>query len=199
MVWRARDEAKATKADYKLFSARRPRRVEKNPWRSSTGFGKHARSDVNEMVGAVVAQNFKTRTYRAAFSLVGSVDEAGDAGLNHRAGAHGAGFDSDVESCAEHAVVADAVSRVTQRQDFRVRRGIAMGNCAVSGARDNFVVDYEHGADGDFSAFGRLAGFLKGLGHEDMIGFGNFRHRAKNSTDANWLRVLDANCYVLPA
>ena len=58
-----------------------------------------------------------------------------------------------------------------------------MGDRAVSSACDNFVVDYEHGADGDFFAFGRLAGFLKGLGHEDMIGFGNFRHRAKNSTE----------------
>ena len=74
------------------------------------------------------------------------------------------------------------MSRVTQGQDFGVRGRIAMGDGSVPGARDNFVVDDKDGADGDFAAFGRLAGFLEGLGHEDVIGLGNFRHQAKNST-----------------
>ena len=168
---------------YKLFSVDAPTAGREETLEKFHGLlGKHARSDVNAMVGAFVAQDFKTGAYRAAFGLIGAVHQAGDAGLNHRAGAHGAGFDGDVESGAEQAVVAGFQGGVTQGQNFGVRGGIAMGDGAVSSACDNFVIDDEYCANGNFSAFGRLAGFLKGLGHEDVIGFGNFRHRAKNST-----------------
>ena len=35
------------------------------------------------------------------FGIVGGVDEAAEAGMDHRAGAHSAGFDGDVELAIE--------------------------------------------------------------------------------------------------
>ena len=131
------------------------------------------------MIGAVVAEDFEAGTDCAAFSFVGAVHEARDAGLEHCTGAHRAGFDGDVKRGAEEAVVTDSVGGVTKCENFRVGGGIAMRDGAIPGARYDFFVEDEDGADGDFAALGGLAGFGEGFGHEGEIGFGNFGHRGK--------------------
>jgi hypothetical protein len=141
--------------------------------------GAHTRCDFDAVICAVVAEDFEAGTNRAAFSFVGAVHEARDAGLEHCTGAHRAGFDGYVKGCAEQAVVADSVGSVAKGENFRVCGGIAMRDGAISGACDDFFVDDEDGADGDFATLGGLAGFGEGFGHEGEIDFGNFWHRGK--------------------
>lgn len=126
--------------------------------------------DVNTMIGAVVAEDFEAGMDRAALGLVRSINQAGDAGLQHCAGAHGAGFDGDVKSSAEQAVIAEAEGGVTEGENFGMRGGIAVSDGPISGARDDFFVEDQDCADRNFAAPGGFAGFEKRFGHEGEIG-----------------------------
>jgi hypothetical protein len=155
---------------------------EKNLKQGDGFFGAHARCDLHAMVRAIVAQNFEAGANRAAFGLFCAVDETGYARLDHCPGTHRAGLDCDVERGAEQAIITDTEGCVTQRENFGVGGGIAMCDGAVPGACDDFFVENEHGADGDFAAFGSFASFGERFGHEYQIVFGNFRHCRKDIT-----------------
>ena len=81
--------------------------------------------------------------------------------MDHGAGAHGAGFDGDVEGCPGEAIISDTFRGFTQSDYFGVRGGIAIGNGAVSGAGYDLLIDYYNGADGHFAEFGCAAGFFE--------------------------------------
>ena len=49
----------------------------------------------------------EARLHGAAFGVWRAINQACDAGLNHGAGAHGAGLDGDVERGACEAIIAD--------------------------------------------------------------------------------------------
>ena len=59
------------------------------------------------MIELGAGENLEAGTEGAAFGVVGGVDEAGNARLDDRAGAHGAGLEGDVESGVGKAVIAE--------------------------------------------------------------------------------------------
>jgi hypothetical protein len=71
---------------------------------------------------------------------------------------------------------------VAQRENFGVRGGIAMRDGAISGARDDLLVEDDDSADGDFAALGGFAGLVERFAHEGEIDDGIVRHGAKNIT-----------------
>lgn len=92
--------------------------------------------------------------------VVGAEDEAVDAGVYQCAGAHGAGFEGDVEGGVAQAVVGECLSRCAQGEDFSVGGGVVVGDGAVMRGSDDFAFDDDERADGDFAEdFG-----LRGLG-----------------------------------
>ena len=133
--------------------------------------GADTSNDINAMVSAVVAEDFEAGMDRAALRLLRSVDQTPYAGLEHCAGTHRARLDGDVKSGAEKAVIAYAPGRVTEHENFGVRGGITMSDRAISRARDDFFVEDQHRADGNFAAFSAFARFGERFGHEGKIGF----------------------------
>lgn len=132
--------------------------------------GANAFNDIDAMVSAVVAEHFEAGMDRPALGLIRSVDQTRYAGLEHCAGAHRAGLDGDVKTGADKAVIADAPGRVAEHENLSVRGGITMSDSAISSPRDNFFVEDQNRADGNFAAFGSFARFGERFGHEGEIG-----------------------------
>ena len=132
--------------------------------------GADTSDDIIAVVSAVMAEDFETGMDCPALGLVRSVDQTRYAGLKHCPGAHGAWFDGHVKSGAEKAVIADAPGRVTEHENFGVRGGIIMSDGAISGSRDDFFVEDQNRADGNFAAFCGFARFGERFGHKGEIG-----------------------------
>jgi hypothetical protein len=133
--------------------------------------GEEAGNDFDLMIESSVCEDFETGTDGAALWIIGAIDEARDAGLDHGPGAHAARFQGDVESRASHAVIAEEASGFADHDDLCVRGGIAIENRAVAGAGENLTLMDEHGADGYFACCGRSAGFFESHLHEPDVRF----------------------------
>ncbi len=132
--------------------------------------GEDAGEDFDAVIEARVGEDFETGANGAAFGVVGTVDEARYAGLNHGAGAHGAGFEGDIERGSSQAVVGKDACGFAKNDDFGVSGGIVVANCAVTGASDDFIFVNEDSADGNFTGFGGGAGFVERELHVVEIG-----------------------------
>ena len=118
------------------------------------------------MVKASVGQDLKAGLDCATFGVVRAVNQTGDTSLNHRASAHAARLDRDVQSGAGEAVVAQQSPGFAQNDDFGVCRGIAISDRAISRAREAFAVVYEDRADGYFASGRRATSFGESFMHE---------------------------------
>jgi len=128
-------------------------------------------NDFDLVIESGVGEDFETGTDGTTFWIVGTINEARDAGLDHGPGAHAARFQGDVESRACHAVIAEETSGFADYDDFSVCGRIAVANRAVAGAGKNLTVMDEQGADRHFARCSRCARFLKGHLHERDVRF----------------------------
>jgi hypothetical protein len=133
--------------------------------------GEDAGGDFHLVVEAGVGEDFEAGVDRAAFGIVGAVDEARDAGLDDGAGTHAARLDSDVERGVGEAVVAEQVGGFAQSNDLGVGGGVAIADSAVARTGQELAVMYEHGSNGDFAGFGSRARFSQGFLHELGVSF----------------------------
>lgn len=81
----------------------------------------------------------------ASFGIGSAVNQAGDASVDKRSGAHGAGFNGGVDSTAGVAqtMVAQVCGGLAQRDDLSVGGGIAIEQVAIVPTADNFTIfDY---------------------------------------------------------
>ncbi len=122
---------------------------------------KDAEEDFDAVVEARVGEDFETGADGATFGVIGAVDEARNAGLNHGAGAHGAGFESHVQRGTGQAIVGENASAFAKHDDFGVSSRIVIANGAVARAGDDFVFVDEDSADGDFAGLRGGASFGK--------------------------------------
>ena len=91
-------------------------------------------------------------------------------------GAHGAGFERDVEVAAVEAVVLEGGTCGGKGADFGVAADIVVADAGVVGGGDDLVVGDDDRADGDFVDTGGLFCLSQGSAHE---GF-HFRRRGEN-------------------
>jgi len=121
----------------------------------------------NAVIQARMREDFEARADGAATRIVGAINEPGDAGLDHGAGAHGARFEGDVESDAGKAIVGEGASGFAEDDDFGVSGGVVVADGAIAGTRDDFVFADDESADGNFSGGGGGgAGFVESELHE---------------------------------
>ncbi len=119
------------------------------------GFGgEDAGGHFDFVVEARIGKDFEAGADGAALGVVGAVDEARDAGLNDRAGAHAAGLDGDVERCVREAIVAEESCGFTKHDDFSVGGGVIVTDSAIAGTRENLSVVNQDGSDGHFAGAG---------------------------------------------
>jgi hypothetical protein len=133
--------------------------------------GQDAPVDFHLMVEARVGEDLEAGADGAAFGVVRSVDEAGDAGLDDGTGAHAAGLDGDVEGGIRKAVIAEEAGGFAKNDDFGVGGGVAIADGAVAGTDENLAVMDEDSAYGDFVGSGCCAGLAERFLHELDIGF----------------------------
>ena len=100
------------------------------------------------------------RAAGAGLGVGRGVDQAGEAGVEDCASAHGAGFERDVEGAAlGQAIVGEGAGGVAEGDDLGVGGGVVVAQDAVLAAGDDLAVEGEDGADGDFSIMLGGAGF----------------------------------------
>ncbi len=91
------------------------------------------------------------------------------AGVDDGAGAHDAGFEGDVEGGVVEAVVLEGGGGGAEDVDFGVGGGVVGGDGGVVRAGDDFAIQDEHGADGDFARGLGFAGFGEGFAHVEIV------------------------------
>ena len=84
----------------------------------------------------------------------GTVDNAFDPRLDKSRGAHGAGFQRDIDFYLIEAPVAQLFGCFLQANQLGVSGGVLFCFFLIIPAGDHFAVQHGHGAEGDF-AFGR--------------------------------------------
>lgn len=141
-----------------------------------SGVSEDAAGDFDAVVQGVVIEDGELGSDGAAFGIVGAVDEALDAGLDDGAGAHGAGFDGDVQRCAEQAVIAEAERRFAKRNDFCVGSRVGIRNGAIAGPGKDVAARDHNRANWDFAACGSVAGLVERGLHEGDVRWWRLSH-----------------------
>lgn len=104
------------------------------------------------MVESRGVEDLHAGSYSAAFGLVGAVNQAGDARLHERSGAHGARLDGYVKRSADEAMIAGLMGSLAQSHHFRMSGRVAVGDGAIARSGENPVVHDDQGSNRDFSA-----------------------------------------------
>ena len=133
--------------------------------------GENAGLDCYLVIHGWVVDNLNRGADGAGFGVVGAVDQASDAGVDHGSGAHGAGLDGDEELAVAQAMVAEGGAGLAQGDDFGVGGGVAVADGAVAGAGENLTFVYEHSADRDFAGFGCGTRFCESFLYELDVSF----------------------------
>ena len=140
----------------------------------SGGFGgEDAGCDFDLMVEPRIGEDFEAGAKCAPFGVVGAINDAGNAGLDDGAGAHGARFEGDVEGGAVEAVIFDGLRHFADDDDFRVGGGVVVPDGAVAGADQNGAAMNHDRADGDLASFGGGLRFGESELHEVDVVFGH--------------------------
>src|SRR5579864_6791551 len=74
-------------------------------------------------------------------------------------------------------MVADRGACLAQRNDFRVRRRIMIGNVSIKSAADDLTLVYNYGPYRNFANFERALRRAQGFFHPEFIGIGAIRIR----------------------
>jgi hypothetical protein len=142
-----------------------------------------------------MGKNFEAGSDGAALRVIAAINEAGDASLNHGAGAHAAGLDGNVQSRGGETVVADHASSLAEHRHFGVRRGVTVADGAITGTRDDFRILDQDGTDGNLAGCPSQTGFFDGVAHEFAIGV----HARENSTPGKGLHTgPEPVCLTIP-
>ena len=109
------------------------------------------------MVQCWVIEDAQDRAAGSGFGIGGSVDEAGEAGVENGSGTHGTGFEGGVKSAVFEAVVFEGEAGFAEGYDFGVGGGVGVAEDSVLASADDLVVVDDDCAYGDFAVgFGGL-------------------------------------------
>ena len=129
------------------------------------------RTDAGEYGGAVAVilrEKVNDAAAGAGVLLSRAEDDAGDSGVQDRAGAHGAGFQRDIETASVEPPVAERRAGFADGFHLGVSRSVMRFPAAIAAAADDMSAGVrDDAADGDFSLrgcfFRKTQGFLHQL------------------------------------
>ncbi len=105
---------------------------------------------------------------RAALGVGRAVIEAADARKRDRSRAHGAGLERDVEVAVDQPFAAERRGGLPQGHDLGMGGGVAIGERAITGLRDQVTVAGDHAADWNLAGGGRRMRLIEGEVHESV-------------------------------
>lgn len=130
------------------------------------GFGgQRAFDDFDAVVQEIGIGELELGADAAEAEVAVGEDQGFDAGVDDGAGAHHARLQGDVEGGVVEAVVLEGGGGTAEEVDFGVSGGVVGENGRVVGAGDDFAVQDEYGADGDFTGSLCFAGLGEGFTH----------------------------------
>jgi hypothetical protein len=106
---------------------------------------------------------------RAGLRIAGAEDDAGDARVHDRAGAHRAGLQRHVERAVRQPVVAAALAGIAQRHHLGMGGRVVAADGLVEAAADDLAVENHHGAHRHLAASRRLAREVERRAHEIRV------------------------------
>jgi len=122
------------------------------------------------MIQAGVIHHLQGRMDGTCFWVIGSIDQATNAGMYRRTRAHGARFNCSKQLTVDEAMITEVSTGVAEGHDFRVRGGIAVGEVAVPSAPDYDAFTDDDGSYGNFIGFKGALGTAQGLFHPELVG-----------------------------
>jgi hypothetical protein len=122
------------------------------------------------MVQAGVIRHLQNRMDRARFRVIGSVDQAAEAGMNRCSGAHGARLNCSEQFAVAEAMITQVLSGLAQGHDFRVGSGIVVGEVAVPSSSNDLAGAHYDCAYGHFVRLQGAQGRAQGFFHPQLVG-----------------------------
>jgi hypothetical protein len=110
-------------------------------------------------------QDVLHRMYRARLGIVRAIYQPPDAGVHHRAGAHGARFNCNKQIAVFQTVVTKGSTGFAQRHDLGVGRGVRVADVAIPSAPDDPSIAYNDRSDGNLARIQRALGAAEGFFH----------------------------------
>lgn len=134
------------------------------------GFGfEDAGSDLAAMIQGRLLEEIEKSARCPALGIPHAEDDAADAAMDDRAGAHGAGLLGHVKVAIGQTPVAESLLRLAQGEHLGVGGGIAQGLDLVVGAGDDRAPLHDDGADRHFTGLESAPGLAQGLLHEKGV------------------------------
>lgn len=134
------------------------------------GFGgEGAFDDFDAVVQEIGIGELELGANAAETEIAVGEDQGFYAGVDDGTGAHDARLQGDVEGGVVEAVVLEGGGGGADQVDFGVGGGVVGGDGGVVRAGDDFAVQDEDGADGDFAGGLCFAGFGEGFAHVKVV------------------------------
>lgn len=126
----------------------------------------HTPHHLRNMVAGRCGEHPRAMLHATAFRVVSAKNQFADTGEGNGLGAHGAGFQGDVEVAADQPGGADGGGRGANGQKLGMRGGVMVHLRPVARlGQDGAVRPDDHGADRHFPPRGGFLGFLQGDRH----------------------------------
>jgi hypothetical protein len=121
------------------------------------------------VVQAWLVQQVEHRAEGTGLGVRRAKDHTGDAGMQHRSGTHGAGFQGHVELAAIESVIAQRQCSRAHGIDLGMRRRVMTGDRRVSPHPHNASILDHHGADRHFTISQSKLRLFQRQRHECLI------------------------------
>lgn len=122
------------------------------------------------MIQPRVVQHLHHRVHRTSLSVVRSVDNAAEAGLDDRPRAHDAWLNCNKQLALSQTMVPDGGASLAQGDDLGMCAWIGIGNAAIPApAHDDPFAD-NNSADWNFAGFERALSTAERFFHPEFVG-----------------------------
>src|SRR5215472_14865060 len=110
------------------------------------------------------------RVHGASFGIFGTVNQALDARVHHRAGAHGTRLNCNKQITVSQSVVTNGCTGFAQRHNFRMGSWVMIADSTVPPAADDFSVTDDYCANWDFAYLEGALRAAQGFFHPEFVG-----------------------------
>jgi hypothetical protein len=150
-----------------------------------------ATGNLDAVIQTLGIEGMRSAVDRAAFRIVSAEYQAPDAGVNHGAGAHQAGFQRDVQRAAREPVIAEPLRGLTHGNDFGMGSRIVTGDRAIPALADKLAVLHHDSSDRHFPFLGTALGQRQRIVHPaDIVGLLSYAARHFTSENAEDTEVF---------
>jgi hypothetical protein len=137
--------------------------------------GQHAAANLHLVIQAWVIDHPKHGVHGASFRVIGAIDQAANARVNHRPRAHGARLNCSKEFAVDQPVVAEVSTGISQGQNLSMCSWVIVGEVAIPTPAYDSTFANQDGAHRHLSDLQSALRAAEGFFHPELIGGGQWR------------------------